>query len=107
MCIPFAQSRVGGATVNPQAAGEKTMEQRVIHSIFVIERQYPAAPERVFAAFADPVKKQRWFAESDESGPGEFTMDFRVGGVEQTSRSPMTPSTGTSSPAAASSSLTT
>jgi len=26
----------------------------VIHSTFVIERSYPATPERVFAAFADP-----------------------------------------------------
>jgi uncharacterized protein YndB with AHSA1/START domain len=62
------------------------MEQRVFHSTFVIERQYPAVPDRVFAAFSDPVKKQRWFAGTDEGQPGEFTMDFRVGGVERTTR---------------------
>ena len=33
----------------------KTMaEQSTIHSTFVIERTYPAKPERVFRAFADP-----------------------------------------------------
>ena len=42
------------------------MEERsVIHSTFVIERNYPAKPERVFAAFADPAKKRRWFAEGE------------------------------------------
>ena len=62
------------------------MEQRVVHSTFVIERQYPVTPGRVFAAFSDPVKKQRWFAGGDESEPGDFVMDFRVGGVERTRR---------------------
>jgi len=38
-------------------------EQPVIHSTFVIERTYPKPPETVFAAFADPAKKSRWFAE--------------------------------------------
>jgi len=38
-------------------------ERTVNHSTFVIERHYAAAPERVFAAFADPAKKRRWFAE--------------------------------------------
>jgi uncharacterized protein YndB with AHSA1/START domain len=54
----------------------------VTHSTFVIERSYPTTPERVFAAFADPAKKRRWFAESEEFGTREFEMDFRVGGSE-------------------------
>src|SRR5262249_32512890 len=86
MRISLAQSPVGGTAMSLEGAKEKTMDQRVVHSTFVIERQYAAAPERVFRAFADPVKKQRWFAGSDEGEPGEFTMDFRVGGVEQTRR---------------------
>ena len=60
------------------------MEQRsVIHSTFVIERSYPAAPERVFDAFADPAKKRRWFVEGDHHEVEHFEMDFRVGGKER------------------------
>ena len=39
----------------------------VTHATFTIRRAYPAAPERVFAAFSDPAKKRRCFAESKTS----------------------------------------
>jgi len=59
------------------------MEDRsVTHSTFVIERSYPTTPERVFAAFADPAKKRRWFAEGESHEVEEFQMDFRAGGRE-------------------------
>jgi uncharacterized protein YndB with AHSA1/START domain len=56
----------------------------VAHSSFIIERKYPVPPARVFAAFADPAQKHRWFG----VGPGrtveQFTMDFRIGGSDVT-----------------------
>ena len=55
----------------------------VVHNTFVIERNYPVTPDRVFAAFADPARKRRWYAESDGHDVEEFHMDFRVGGVER------------------------
>ena len=58
-------------------------KQSVIHSTFVIERSYPTMPERVFAAFADPTKKRRWFVEGDHHEVEEYEMDFRVGGKEK------------------------
>jgi uncharacterized protein YndB with AHSA1/START domain len=53
------------------------------HSSFVIERKYPAAPARVFAAFSSAEAKAKWFAGSDEWTLLERTMDFRIGGREK------------------------
>ena len=57
-------------------------EPNVIHSTFVVERSYPQPPERVFAAFAQPARKRRWYAEGDHEIQ-EFEMEFRVGGNER------------------------
>jgi uncharacterized protein YndB with AHSA1/START domain len=56
----------------------------VVHSTFVIERDYAASPARVFAAFANPATKRRWFTEGKGSEVLEAIMDFRVGGREST-----------------------
>jgi uncharacterized protein YndB with AHSA1/START domain len=57
-------------------------EPTTIHNTFAIERSYPQTPERVYAAFADPARKRRWYAEGDHDIQ-EFEMDFRAGGSER------------------------
>jgi uncharacterized protein YndB with AHSA1/START domain len=57
-------------------------ESTVTHSTFVIEREYPATPQRVFTAFADPAQKRRWFAEGEGFIVDAYGLDFRVGGRE-------------------------
>lgn len=57
--------------------------QLAVHDTFVLTRVYPHAPQRVFAAFADPAKKRRWYAAGDHHDVEAFEMDFRVGGVER------------------------
>jgi uncharacterized protein YndB with AHSA1/START domain len=57
-------------------------ERSVTHATFVIERTYPVAPARVFAAWASQDAKANWFAGSGEWEASERTLDFRVGGRE-------------------------
>ena len=57
-------------------------EPSVVHSTFVVERSYPQSPDRVFAAFAQPARKRRWYAEGDHEIQ-EYEMEFRVGGSER------------------------
>jgi uncharacterized protein YndB with AHSA1/START domain len=56
--------------------------ETTVHNTFVIERNYPRRPENVFAAFAQPERKRRWYAEGNHDIQ-EFAMDFRVGGSEK------------------------
>ena len=63
-------------------------ERSVTHATFVIERTYHASPARVFAAWADPAAKARWFAGPAEWQSGAYALDFRVGGCERASGGP-------------------
>jgi uncharacterized protein YndB with AHSA1/START domain len=53
-------------------------ERCVTHATFSLERTYDVAPARVFAAWAEPTAKRRWFAKD----AAEHHLDFRVGGRE-------------------------
>jgi uncharacterized protein YndB with AHSA1/START domain len=59
----------------------------VIHDTFTIERTYPAAPSRVFAAFASAEAKSIWGdtgnLEPAEGDAGVAEFDFRAGGRER------------------------
>jgi uncharacterized protein YndB with AHSA1/START domain len=57
-------------------------ERSVTHATFVVERIYAASPARVFAAWANPAAKARWFIGPDEWETAAFDLDFRVGGRE-------------------------
>jgi uncharacterized protein YndB with AHSA1/START domain len=56
-------------------------ERSITHGTFVLERIYDASPTRVFAAWANPAAKARWFAGPDEVD-ANYELDFRVGGRE-------------------------
>lgn len=60
------------------------LQQTMMHSTFSVKRTYPVTPERVFAAFANPTTKRRWFAEVEGFAIDEYSLDFRVGGRERT-----------------------
>lgn len=53
------------------------------HASFVIERRYDASPQRVFAAWADPVAKRAWFVEGEGWDINSYELDFREGGTEK------------------------
>ena len=55
------------------------MDRHVTHAMFTLERTYPVPPARVFAAWAEPAAKARWFAAGPDAG---HQLDFRAGGRE-------------------------
>jgi uncharacterized protein YndB with AHSA1/START domain len=65
-----------------------TTKRSATHDTFAIERIYPAAPSRVFKAFADPAAKSQWFAAPEEWESGRYELDFRIGGRERASGRP-------------------
>ena len=63
-------------------------ERSVTHATIVVERTYDASPARVFAAWADPEAKTRWFAGSDDWELTGYELDFQVGGRERAASRP-------------------
>jgi uncharacterized protein YndB with AHSA1/START domain len=53
-------------------------QRSAVHDTFIIERIYDATPQRVFAAWADPEAKRRWFGSAET-----HELDFKVGGGER------------------------
>jgi uncharacterized protein YndB with AHSA1/START domain len=58
-------------------------DRTTTHASFTLERVYPVRPARVYAAWADPALKARWFGGGDDWTPFERTSDFREGGTER------------------------
>jgi uncharacterized protein YndB with AHSA1/START domain len=54
----------------------------IVHDKFTIERIYAATPGEVFAAWANPKLKSRWFIGPEGWKQTRRELDFRVGGEE-------------------------
>jgi len=63
-------------------------ERSIQHGSFTIERRYEVPPTEVFAAWADPEAKARWFSGPEEWEVAPHQLDFRVGGREVSSSGP-------------------
>lgn len=57
-------------------------QQALAHGAFTIERTYKSRPATVFAAWADPEIKARWFIGPENWKPVRRELDFRIGGEE-------------------------
>jgi uncharacterized protein YndB with AHSA1/START domain len=57
-------------------------ERSAVHDTFVLDRHFQAGPARVFAAFADPAAKAKWFGGPAEMKREDEEFDFREGGRE-------------------------
>lgn len=64
------------------------MTRSTTHATFVIEREYKAAPAKVFAAFSNPESKAKWFVGPEDWTQSNHKLDFRVGGKESVSGGP-------------------
>lgn len=57
--------------------------QLIQHHTFTLEQTFRKTPAQVFAAFANPSRKRRWFAESTNHDVEHFDMQFEAGGRER------------------------
>lgn len=61
---------------------DRGQTERVLHGSFTVERELPASPGDVFAAYAELPVRRRWFRMPGRPD-GEHELDFRVGGTER------------------------
>lgn len=52
----------------------------ISNGAFQLERLFRASPSRVYAAFADPVQKRRWFGDTDDFRTLRFELNVCTGG---------------------------
>jgi uncharacterized protein YndB with AHSA1/START domain len=57
-------------------------ERSIEHGSFTLERHYDVPPGRVYAAWADPTAKARWFSGPVDWQSAPHELDLRVGGHE-------------------------
>jgi uncharacterized protein YndB with AHSA1/START domain len=57
-------------------------ERSVTHATFTIERVFDFSPAEVFAAYADPASRRRWFVEGEGWDVETCHLDFRQGASE-------------------------
>lgn len=69
----------------PGPSAPAAAELSAQHATFVIVRRFDASPAQVFAAFADPQAKARWFVGPDRWRSSDHRLDFRAGGHEHLS----------------------
>ena len=56
----------------------------VVHDTILIERHFPVAPEKIYAAWSDASQRASWHFPGDDGWElAEFDQDFRVGGHER------------------------
>lgn len=58
------------------------------HATFVIEREFPHPPAKVFSAYSNAEAKAQWFGGPADWQGDKLKLDFRVGGRESVSGRP-------------------
>jgi uncharacterized protein YndB with AHSA1/START domain len=76
--VLIAWANFSSRTPNHKIKEHPMPDYTVAHAKFSLERTYPVPPAQVFAAWADPETKRRWFAGSDS----DHQLDFRLDGQE-------------------------
>lgn len=58
-------------------------DRNAAHGTFSLERTYSKPPAKVFAAWAEPEKKMKWFVGPAQATTPKREFEFRIGGREE------------------------